>query len=63
MDTLQNPSEHKTIAKIEFLKGSLVGTMVGMAIAAFTYHIVDRSLKEPPQSSHPPALPDWRTAA
>lgn len=63
MDTVQNPPQHKTIAKIEFWKGSLVGTMVGMAIAAFTYHVVDRSLKEPKPSSHAPALPDWRTAA
>lgn len=60
MDTMQ--PQHKAIAKIEFWKGILLGTMAGMAIAGFT-EILDRILKEPKQPSHSPALPDWRTAA
>ena len=60
----QNRPEHKAIAKIEFWKGTLLGALAGMAIAAITYDIVDRTGK---QTTHPDAgpnqKPDWRTAA
>jgi hypothetical protein len=65
--TMQNPPEHKTIAKIEFWKGTMLGVMAGMAIAAFTYDVVDRKGKQTkqPNQSHalPGQKPDWRTAA
>jgi hypothetical protein len=64
MDTVQNRPQHKVIAKIEFWKGTMLGVMAGMAIAAFTYDIVDRSLKQTRQlNARPDQKPDWRTAA
>ena len=64
MDTMQNRPEHKTIAQIEFWKGTMLGVMAGMAIAAFTYDVVDRSGKQAKQlRTRPDQKPDWRTAA
>lgn len=64
MDTVQNRPQHKIIAKIEFWKGTMLGVMAGMTIAAFTYDIVDRSGKQAKKlNTRPDQRLDWRTAA
>ena len=63
MDTIQNRPQHKTIAQIEFWKGTMLGVMAGMAIAAFTYDVVERSKNAKQPHARPEQKADWRTAA
>lgn len=47
-------TENRLAPKIDFWKGIVLGTLAGMAIAAYTYSIADtiagRSFKEPDQA-------------
>jgi hypothetical protein len=45
MDTTETKPEGTNIAVAEFWKGIMLGTMAGMIIAAFTYEVVDRDLR------------------
>jgi hypothetical protein len=53
MDTQQDRLVLKIIAKMEFWKGIMAGTMAGMAIAAFAYEILDRRPREWTTRSQP----------
>jgi hypothetical protein len=45
MDNIGTKPESTKAIKAEFWKGVMLGTMAGMIIAAFTYEVVDRDLR------------------
>lgn len=45
MDIIESKLESTKAAKAEFWKGIMLGTMAGMIVAAFTYEVVDRDLR------------------
>jgi hypothetical protein len=62
MDNLQTGTENGTAEHAEFWKGIVLGTMVGMIIAAFTYEIVDRDMKKLKEPGQAHAQIDQRAA-
>lgn len=58
MDIIETKPERTKIAVAEFWKGIMLGTMAGMIVAAFTYEVVDRDLRN--LLKEPETAPDHR---